>query len=36
MKLLTLNQVKEKKDEQIQRDILRTSDLEKAAFSSTN
>jgi hypothetical protein len=31
MKLLTLNQVKEKKDEQIQRDILRTSDIEKAA-----
>ena len=31
MKLLTLNQVKEKKDEQIQRDILQTSDLEKAA-----
>ena len=31
MKLLTLNQVKEKKEEQIQREILRTSDLEKAA-----
>ena len=31
MKLLTLNQIKEKKDEQIQRDILRTKELDKAS-----